>query len=107
MKEFDKMDVEAIAKAIEADAGRSLPSLRRSLRDVKEKRFARVHTPAQMLARSARARTGLTQQDFAKRIATPVATLRDWEQGRFDPPGAVVCLLTLLEKQPELLNDLA
>jgi len=49
----------------------------------------------------------LSQQAFAERIATPVATLRDWEQGRFAPPGGVLCLLRLIVRHPELLDEMA
>jgi putative transcriptional regulator len=106
-KQFANMDVEAVAKAIEEDAGQELSGLRQSLQDAKAgKIVGRVTTPAQILARSARAETGLTQQDFAKAIATPVATLRDWEQGRFEPPGGVLCLLRLIRLHPELTAEL-
>jgi putative transcriptional regulator len=67
----------------------------------------RVTTPEQLLVRAARARAGLSQQAFAERIATPVATLRDWEQGRFSPPGGVVCLMRLIERHPDLTDELA
>jgi putative transcriptional regulator len=66
----------------------------------------RVTTPEQILVRQAREKSGLTQQAFAERIATPVATLRDWEQGRFAPPGGVLCLLRLIIKHPELSQEL-
>jgi len=36
-----------------------------------------------------------------------VAILRDWEQGRFAPPGVVLCLLKITLKHPEVLADLA
>ncbi len=52
-------------------------------------------------------KTGLSQVDFANRIATPVATLRDWEQVRYKPPGGVMCLLKLLAAHPELTQELA
>ncbi|MDP5115820.1 MAG: helix-turn-helix domain-containing protein [Burkholderiaceae bacterium] len=58
------------------------------------------------LERQAREKTGLTQAAFAQRIDTPVATLRDWEQGRFTPPGGVLCLLRLIIKHPELSLEL-
>jgi PAS domain-containing protein len=35
------------------------------------------------------------------------ATLRDWEQGRFAPSGAVLCLLRLITRHPELTAELA
>jgi putative transcriptional regulator len=100
------MDIEAIAKAIEADAGEALPELRQALEEAKAG-MGRVTTAEQVLVRSTRAKTGLSQQAFAERIATPVATLRDWEQGRFAPPGGVLCLLRLIVRHPELMEEMA
>lgn len=100
------MNIEKIAKAIEADAGHPLPELRQALKEARE-RDGRVSTPEQMLVRMARTRLNLTQSEFATRIGTPLATLRDWEQGRFAPPGAVLCLLRLLISHPELSGELA
>ena len=103
-------DIETVAQAIEADAGEALPDLRTALAEVKAGVNAevavRVTTPAQILLRQARTKTGLSQAEFARRIDTPVATLRDWEQGRFKPPGGVLCLLKLINLHPELSNDL-
>lgn len=101
-----ELDIEAVAKAIEADLGETLPDIRQALLEAKNGFAGRVTTPAQMLLRQARAKTGLSQQAFAERIDTPVATLRDWEQGRFAPPGGVLCLLRLLGKHPELAQEL-
>lgn len=99
------MDLEKVALAIEADAGEALPDLREALVQA-QAALGRVTTAEQVLLRTARAKTGLTQQAFADRIATSVATLRDWEQGRFAPPGGVLCLLRLLVKHPELTDEL-
>jgi len=99
------MGIEKIAKAIEVDAGEPLPELRQALAEARSG-IGRVTTPAQILVREARRRTGLTQEAFAQCIATPVATLRDWEQGRFAPPGGVLCLLQLIAKRPELVDEL-
>ena len=100
-----KTDIEAIAEAIEADAGEPLPDLRQALKEA-HMGVGRVTTPDQILVRQAREKSGLTQAAFAERIATPVATLRDWEQGRFKPPGAVTCLLRLIVRHPELTQEL-
>ena len=100
------MDVNKIVKAIEADAGEPLPDLRQALDEAKA-RVGRVTTAEQMLVRKAREASGLTQAAFAERISTPVATLRDWEQGRFVPPGGVLCLLRLLARHPDLTQELA
>lgn len=100
-----KIDNEAVVKAIEDDAGQAIPGLRQALKEAQEG-IGRVTTPAQILVRQARERSGLSQPVFAERIATPVATLRDWEQGRFAPPGGVLCLMRLIVKHPELSQEL-
>lgn len=99
------MDIEKIAKAIEADAGEALPDLRQALAEAAAGE-GRVTTPEQLLVRAARKAAGMTQAAFAARINTPLATLRDWEQGRFAPPGGVVCLLRLIARHPELAEEL-
>jgi putative transcriptional regulator len=99
------MDIEKIAKAIEADAGQPLTELRGALREA-QGRHGRVTTAERIMVRAARTRLRLSQVEFAARIGTPVATLRDWEQGRFAPPGAVLCLLRLLIAHPELSSEL-
>ncbi len=98
--------VQKVAAAIESDAGESLPDLRQALLEAKAG-LGRATTPGQILVRQAREKSGLTQAAFAARIQTPVATLRDWEQGRFAPPGGVLCLLRLIVKHPELSQELA
>ncbi len=100
------LDVEAVAKAIEADMGECLSDIRQALAEAKNGMIGRVTTPAQLLVRQARTMAGLSQQAFADRIATPVATLRDWEQGRFAPPGGVICLFRLITKHPGLALEL-
>jgi putative transcriptional regulator len=99
------MNIEEIALAIEADFGETLPELRQALAEA-QSGIGRITTPTQLLVRQARERSGLTQQGFAERIATPVATLRDWEQGRFVPPGGVLCLMRLIAAHPELALEL-
>ncbi|MDR2819446.1 MAG: helix-turn-helix domain-containing protein [Desulfovibrio sp.] len=102
-----EMDIDVVAKAIEADAGEEFPDLRQALKEAREKTAGRVTTPQQMLVRRAREESGLTQAAFAERINTPVATLRDWEQGRFNPPGSALCLLRLIANHPELTHELS
>jgi putative transcriptional regulator len=99
------MDIEKIAQAIEADAGIALDDLRQGLAEM-QAGVGRMTTAEQLLIRSARAKTGLSQQAFAEHIKTPVATLRDWEQGRFAPPGGVLCLLKLIGNHPNLIDEL-
>ena len=51
--------------------------------------------------RLARQAAGLSQQEFAERFRIPVATLRDWEQGRRKPDAASLAYLTVIEREPE------
>lgn len=56
MKKLKSMNVEAVAKAIESDAGEPLPGLRESLAEAKAGKFAAVHTPEVIEARRKRGR---------------------------------------------------
>ena len=69
--------------------------------------IGRGTTAEQIIVRKARRAAGMTQAAFAERINTPVATLRDWEQGRFVPPGGVLCLMRIIAAHPELTKELA
>ena len=51
--------------------------------------------------RLARQAAGFSQQEFAERFRIPVATLRDWEQGRRKPDAASLAYLTVIEREPE------
>jgi uncharacterized protein (DUF4415 family) len=48
------INIDKVAKAIEADAGEALPDLRQSLAEAKAGLHARVHTPEQIVARRGR-----------------------------------------------------
>jgi putative transcriptional regulator len=104
--DIGNLDVEAVARAIEADAGEPLPELREGLRELKAGEIGHVNTPEEILVRSTRRKLGLSQEAFAEHIGTPLATLRGWEQGRFAPPGSALCLIHLLGKRPELIDEL-
>ena len=49
-----------------------------------------------------RRRLGMTQAQFAEAIGVPVATLRNWEQGRVAPDPAARALLRILDREPEV-----
>jgi len=106
LADFANIDVEAIALAIEADAGEPVPGIREALGEAKRGEFGRVTTPEQLLLRQARKMAGLSQAEFARRIGTPVATMRGWEQGRFSPPGTATALAKLITRHPELAEEL-
>src|ERR1700741_4370357 len=53
-------------------------------------------------ARGVRARTKLTQAQFAARIGVPIETVRNWEQGKRSPRGPARALLKLIENAPDV-----
>ena len=52
-------------------------------------------------ARGIRARSKLTQAEFAARIGVPIETVRNWEQGKRSPRGPARALLKLIDRAPE------
>jgi putative transcriptional regulator len=53
-------------------------------------------------ARGVRARTKLTQAQFAARIGVPIETVRNWEQGKRSPRGPARALLKVIDKAPDV-----
>lgn len=51
-----------------------------------------------------RARTGLSQAEFARSIGVKKATLLNWEQGRRKPDGPARVLLALIAKEPGIVQ---
>ena len=65
-------------------------------------RAARGAGPDAAYARGVRARTKLTQAQFAARIGVPLETVRNWEQGKRSPRGPARALLKVIEKAPDV-----
>lgn len=51
--------------------------------------------------RDIRARLNKSQDEFAQMIQVPVATVRNWEQGRRKPQGPALALLKLVASLPK------
>jgi putative transcriptional regulator len=66
---------------------------------------ARVRTVKAPQVRRIRARFRLSQSDFAVMIGVPVATLRNWEQGRREPRGPARVLLRIIAHNPTAFLD--
>lgn len=64
----------------------------------------RVHIPAAIDTRAIRRTLKLTQQQFAARYQIPVATLRDWEQGRRVPDAPARALIAAIREEPEVIR---
>lgn len=101
------INVEKVAKAIEADAGAPLPGLRVSLREAKAGKYARVTKVELTPAARARAKVGASQSEFATLLGVSARTLQDWEQGRRQPTGAAKTLLRVASRHPEVLREIA
>jgi putative transcriptional regulator len=68
--------------------------------------FARKTTVKLPAAAEARAKSGLSQQEFATLLGVSPRTLQDWEQGRREPTGAAKTLLRVAVSHPEILRQL-
>ncbi len=53
-----------------------------------------------VLAQSVRRQLGMTQAEFAQALRIPLATLRNWEQGRVKPDPAARSLLLIVARNP-------
>jgi putative transcriptional regulator len=58
--------------------------------------------PDAVYARGIRARSKLTQAEFAARIGVPIETVRNWEQGKRSPRGPARALLRVIDKAPDV-----
>lgn len=52
-----------------------------------------------------RKKTGLTQKQFAASINVKIGTLQQWEQERRVPKGPTKVLLTVIDKNPNIVQE--
>ena len=78
-----------------------------SVRQMRRGQAARVTKVKLPPAAEARAKVGLSQQDFARLLGVSARTLQDWEQGRREPTGAAKMLLRVAAMHPEVLLELS
>jgi putative transcriptional regulator len=52
-----------------------------------------------------REKSGLSQSEFAARYGFSFRTLQEWEQGRARPDGAVRAYLTVIDRNPEAVQQ--
>ena len=77
-----------------------------SVKQMGKRQAARVTHVKVPEAAEARARVGLSQQEFALLLGVSARTLQDWEQGRREPTGAAKTLLRVAVSNPEVLRKL-
>ena len=102
LKKFDWSRVDAmtdrdIARQVASNPG-AVPDMSAAL---KKGELKRPIKPGQIKA--VRRKTGLSQSCFSARLHLNVATIRNWEQGRTHPDGAVITLLTVIDREPKMV----
>ena len=85
-KAFDKIS-EGLHEALEIARGTIKP--------------AALHVPAELDVRAIRLKTGLSQDVFASSFGFTVHQVRQWEQGRHRPLGAMRAYLMVIDRSPK------
>lgn len=63
-----------------------------------------VRIPAEVDVKEIRRSLKLSQDEFARRYALPLATIRKWEQGVRRPDSASRAYLTLIHRDPKTVS---
>ena len=71
-----------------------------------EKKAARCHVPADIDVRAIRHKIGVGQDEFASEFGFSINQIRDWEQQRSRPLGAMRAYLMIIDKDPERIRQL-
>lgn len=65
----------------------------------------KVFVPPKIDVKEIRARRGMTQEEFCIRYALSLSSVRDWEQGRHIPDPAARAYLTVIDRNPEAVEE--
>lgn len=90
-KAFDKI-AEGLNEALAVARGQAEP--------------ARLHVPADVDVRAIRRKTGFSQDAFASSFGFTVHQVRQWEQGRHRPLGAMRAYLVAIERNHQVILGL-
>lgn len=64
-----------------------------------------VFVPETVDVAAIRKKLKLSQVAFADRFCLPVGTIRDWEQSRRSPDRAAVVLLSIIDRNPDVVAE--
>lgn len=80
--------------------------LKEALSHARGERMATVHEIelSEPDVQAIRARTGLSQSEFARSIGVKKGTLLNWEQRRRSPDGPARVLLALIARDPQIVQ---
>jgi len=62
-----------------------------------------IKVPESIDVQAVRRKLGLSQREFALRFGFSLATIQNWEQGHRAPEGSARALLTIIDKEPEVV----
>ena len=71
-----------------------------------ETKPAKLFVPPEIDVREIRLKQKLSQDDFASAFGFSVHQIKQWEQGRCRPLGAVRAYLMIIERDPESVRNL-
>jgi putative transcriptional regulator len=71
-----------------------------------ETKPAKLYIPTEIDVRAIRARTGLSQDDFAAAFGFTINQIKDWEQGRARPLGGVRAYLLIIGRDAKRVLEL-
>ncbi len=63
-----------------------------------------VRVPENINVKSVREKLGMSQPEFAMKFGIPLATLRNWEQGRRKPEAMARVLLRIIDDNPHVVE---
>jgi putative transcriptional regulator len=65
----------------------------------------RVHVPKRINVAAIRRKLHLSQSAFAARFGFSVQSIRNWEQGTRQPEGPARVLLTVIDRNPDAVQE--
>ena len=91
MNRFTKDLIESLTEAVEHAEGKA--------------DRARVHVVEVPDVRAIRRQLRMSQQEFARAYRIPLATLKNWEQGRRQPDAPAAAYLQVIAKHPRAARE--
>ena len=93
-------------KLLARDAKRDIGAeLLASVLEMKAGKTGRIHRIPLSEVTQARAKSGLSQSQFAQVLGVSMRTLQEWEQGRRKPSGAARALLSIAARRPDVIRE--
>lgn len=92
MSKFGKELIESLGQAVAHARGRRIAGMRVTVVDVPD-------------VKAIRRKLRMSQSDFAAAYRIPLATLKNWEQGRRQPDAPAAAYLKAITRRPKEIRD--